>query len=592
VIVDGRTPIGRILRRPGAEAVLLAALPELAEHLGAVHGFSLDALVRYGGTAWGEAVIPDLLAELNQLPDAPARSRPADARAVSGDYEDSQVAVGSAAVCAPSEASRWGLVEIELAGPDHGNPFVEVELSAEVTGPGPTRSVPGFYDGDGTYRIRLLAEDIGEWTWRTTSNARSLDGIEGVFTGTPPETGAHGVVRVHDTFHFAYDDGTPYRQVGTTCYAWTHQGDELEEQTLATLAGAPFNKLRMCVFPKSYDWNENEPERHPFPRAEGGGWDLDRFDPDFFRHLEQRVGQLGALGIEADIILFHPYDRWGYRDLGPSVDDRYVRYLIARLAALPNVWWSLANEYDLVWEKEPEDWERIGELLAAEDPYGHLRSIHNFVTHYDHTRPWVTHCSVQKVDRFLTAENTDIWRTTWGKPVVVDECAYEGDVPHPWGNITGEEMVRRFWEATVRGGYLGHGDTYLDPEDVLWWSKGGVLKGSSPDRIAFLRHVLEDAPAGLTPVLGSAERGCTMASAGDGYLLGYFGMSQSRYVDQQLPPGRWQVEVLDTWAMTITDAGVHEGTARIDLPARPYIAIRMTREGSGQVTPPPLTATT
>jgi hypothetical protein len=51
---------------------------------------------------------------------------------------------------------------------------------------------------------------------------------------------------------------------------------------------------------------------------------------------------------------------------------------------------------------------------------------------------------------------------------VIDECAYEGDIDQGWGNITGEEMVRRFWEGAVRGGYVGHGETYLHPEDILW----------------------------------------------------------------------------------------------------------------------------
>jgi Domain of unknown function (DUF5605)/Domain of unknown function (DUF5060)/Protein of unknown function (DUF4038) len=574
--VDGDTPIGRILRAPGAEEVLRRRLPDVldSEHAGAVKHLSLNTLSRY----LGEDLAADLVPALAELPEPPADARARPERKVSPDYEGEDVTRGSATFTAPTEASRWGRVEVELAGPAHGNPFVDVELVAEVTGPGPARRVPGFYDGDGTYRIRLLADDLGEWSWRTISNARSLDGIEGSFTCTEPAAGAHGLVRVADTFHFAHDDGTPYRPVGTTCYAWTHQGEELEEQTLATLAEAPFNKLRMCVFPKSYAWNENEPELHPFPRADDGSWDTERFDPAFFRHLEQRVEQLGGLGIEADLILFHPYDRWGYSDLGADVDDRYVRYLVARLAALPNVWWSLANEWDFVWEKELEDWERIGELIQDQDPYDHLRSIHNGAVLYDHTRPWITHCSVQRLDRFRTAEATDEWRRTWGKPVVIDECAYEGDIPLGWGNITGEEMVRRFWEGAVRGGYVGHGETYLHPDDVLWWSKGGVLHGSSPERIAFLRQVLEDAPAGLDPAPGGEAMSCSLASAGDGYLLGYFGVGQPRYVDHRLPDGRWRVDVLDTWDMTVTDQGVHEGQTRTDLPGRPYIAIRMMRE--------------
>ncbi|MEU9456656.1 hypothetical protein [Streptomyces sp. NPDC048277] len=32
--------------------------------------------------------------------------------------------------------------------------------------------------------------------------------------------------------------------MGTTAYAWTHQGDELEEQTLRTLERSPFNRVR------------------------------------------------------------------------------------------------------------------------------------------------------------------------------------------------------------------------------------------------------------------------------------------------------------------------------------------------------------
>ena len=67
---------------------------------------------------------------------------------------------------------------------------------------------------------------------------------------------------------------------------------------------------------------------------------------------------------------------------------------------------------------------------------------------YDHGADWITHSSMQRVDYYKTAEMTDTWRKNWNKPVVVDECAYEGNNDHAWGNITGEEMTRRFWEGT------------------------------------------------------------------------------------------------------------------------------------------------
>ena len=37
------------------------------------------------------------------------------------------------------------------------------------------------------------------------------------------------------------------------------------------------------------------------------------------------------------------------------------------------------------------------------------------------------------------------------------------------------------------------------------------------------------------------------------------------------------VRVIDTWNMTITDAGVHSGKFRIALPGREYMAVRLTR---------------
>ena len=102
-------------------------------------------------------------------------------------------------------------------------------------------------------------------------------------------------------------------------------------------------------------------------------------------------------------------------------------------------------------------------------------------------------------DSYKTTENTALWRPEYQKPVVVDECAYEGNINHCWGNITPQEMTRRFWEGVLRGGYVSHGETYVHPRDILWWSHGGELHGESPARIAFLRRLVESLPAPLSP---------------------------------------------------------------------------------------------
>ena len=127
--------------------------------------------------------------------------------------------------------------------------------------------------------------------------------------------GRTGRCRSPDRFHFAYADGTPYFPFGTTCYAWTHQPLAMQDETLATLDKARFNKIRMCVFPKDYIFNTNEPLQDVYQRGADGKLDFDRPNPVAFRHFETQVGGAAQRGIEADIIIFHPYDRWGYADM-------------------------------------------------------------------------------------------------------------------------------------------------------------------------------------------------------------------------------------------------------------------------------------
>ena len=264
--------------------------------------------------------------------------------------------------------ARWDVFEIELDGPSHGNPFTDVELGATFSDGQRELRVGGFYDGDGTYRIRFMPDIEGSWTFVTSSTARSLDGLSGDFLTGPAAPGLHGPVRVAERHHFAYADGTRYLPIGTTAYAWTHQVERLRAATRRTLAASGFTKVRMCLLPKAYAYNTDEPELYPFPGSVAAGWDTTRFDPRFFRRFEEEVRALRELGIEADVILFHPYDRWGFAQLGRDADDRLTRYAVRRLSALSNVWWSMANEYDLVEAKSEADWERLAGIVGRRGP--------------------------------------------------------------------------------------------------------------------------------------------------------------------------------------------------------------------------------
>ncbi len=479
----------------------------------------------------------------------------------------------AATLAGAAPVRQWEMHEIALPGPSAGNPFVETELAATFIHEAGSLEAQGFYDGQGTYRVRIMPDRQGRWTWRTRSNRRELDGKTGEFSVGPPAPGIHGPVRVRDRFHFAYADGTPYFPFGTTAYAWAHQGDALEEQTLATLRVAGFNKLRMTVLPKDYKFNKNEPPFYPFVRDAQGKSDFTRFDPEFFRHFEKRVAQLADLGIEADIIIFHPYDRWGYARMDEQSDFRYLGYLVARLSAYRNVWWSAANEYDIM-NKSEAIWDRYLQFIAKNDPSGHLRSIHNGRRIYDHSKPWITHVSIQYPETERAAE----WRQKWGKPVVDDECEYEGNIPDHWGDLTARELVNRVWNGVIDGVYVGHGETYLNPEEVLWWSKGGALRGESYRRIAFLRKLVEEAREGIDPTPNTWLWRSLASGTQGARRWTYLGPRQPALFDTPgLPENRpYRIDVIDVWEMTVrTLPDTFKGRTTIPLPGKPFLAVRL-----------------
>jgi PKD repeat protein len=457
-----------------------------------------------------------------------------------------------------SRIECWDIFEITLIGPASGNPYVDVQWSATFHQGDRRITVPGFWDGGGTYRVRFSPPSPGEWHYQTRSATPELNSQSGVFVASPPVGNNHGPVQVLNTYYLHYADGTPYHQFGTTCYAWVHQTRELQAQTLRTLAASPFNKIRFCVFPKSYAYNQNEPEFFAFKKGADGQFDFSQPDPAFWRHFERRILDLQKLGIEADLILWHPYDRWGFADMSDEQDDRYLRYCIARLSAYRNVWWSLANEYDFMTNvpqghrgnKQWEDWDRFFSILQKEDPHQRLRGIHNGRTWYDHAKNWVTHASLQTSDM----EGGVRFRTQYRKPVIYDECKYEGNIPQGWGNLTARDMTQRFWLGTLSGCYVGHGETYKHPQDILWWAKGGVLHGESPQRIQWLKDLMVQAPTfhELQPI-GDGKGTFVLAKEGEYYLV--YCLDQRSQMVRLAGSRPYKVDLIDPWEMTVSPVG-------------------------------------
>ncbi len=485
------------------------------------------------------------------------------------------------------QVEKWDVFEITLNGPADGNPYMDIELHAVFELNDKQIIVPGFYDGNGIYHIRFAPSIEGEWSYKTESNTDELSGKKGKFNCVPATGENHGPLEIVDTFYLQYADSTPFYSIGTTAYQWTSVKQSVQEKTLETLANAPFNKVRMCVFPKWYIYgNETEPWMYPFKR-DGDENDFTQPNFEFFRNFDLRVKQLRDMGIQADVILFHPYDKWGYFKMGDEMNKRYVRYMIARISAYRNVWWSLANEWDIPEIRDTIKWEEIGNLLQKEDPYNHLRGIHNWYGSedhfYDHTESWVTHVSTQ-TSQFYNAIK---WRNQYKKPLLFDEMRYEGDVPSGWGNLSAQVMTSYFWMAGLSGGYPMHGETFRNDSDsteVRWWAKGGTLVGESSDRITFFKSIMEQAPVKeMTPTLfhngdpENLENNIYLFSKTGEYYLAYVANAGEK-IQFELPGNQeYKLDIIDTWNKKITEQTTAKpGNFELQT-AIPYCALRITK---------------
>lgn len=489
-----------------------------------------------------------------------------------------------------------------------------IDLQAVFSCQGDEKTVSGFYAGDGKYIIRYLPQHEGLVRWK----------VSGLFTAEGEEECRacvdgihHGLVKPCGTA-MKFEDGTFCRPFGTTVYGMMHQPKALIAETIETMIASPFDKIRTCMFPKHYIFNENEPEMFAFEKKPEEGFDFHRPCFAFWDAFEETIRIFEQHQIQVDLILFHPYDRWGFAQMSKEEYMPYLDYLIARFAALPNIWWSLANEYDCMKAFQKEDWDCIDQYISEKDVYGHMLSCHHMIRHYDFAKDHITHCSIQG-----DAAGVEKFMQRFHKPVLIDECGYEGNIVCHWGHLSGFEMVNRLWHCFVMGGYGTHGETFMHPEDILWWGKGGRLYGESVARIGFLKKIITELPGALEPVpfafvsleklqemkegrhqeemsdfiraiidmpLEEAERVIDNITkdtriftghCGEDAYLAYYGRHCTAVGEMELPETyRYRIEVIDVWEMTRETilTGVN-GKVELKLPGKEGIAVLAVRIG-------------
>lgn len=361
----------------------------------------------------------------------------------------------------------------------YDNPF-QVRLDASVTGPGGvTYTIPGFYDGDGVWKVRFSPTAPGEWMLQTDSDDENLDGIvvDNIECVPNPNERVHGALRVDPAHphHFIFEDGSRFFLMGYECdWLWALDTTNPElpviNAFLDKLCLHGFNYIIMNVYAHDTHWKTGHTETRDYGPPPVYPWEgsndapqQDRLDLDFWQHYDRVIDALYQRGMIAHIMtkVYNKMVNWPAPN-SPE-EDLYYRTLVARYSAYPNVVWDFSKEAHGEGNLEY----KIGRIrrLRELDPYKRLLTVHDDSATYDagHYNDLLDYRSDQQHSDWHKTILAQRSQKEW--PVVNVEFGYEwgpkgeGDATYPVIQSP-EEVLRRAWEVYTAGGYGAYYYTY------------------------------------------------------------------------------------------------------------------------------------
>lgn len=333
----------------------------------------------------------------------------------------------------------WEKQEVTLtAAGSYANPYTDVTVWLDLTGPHFKKRIYGFWDGGSTFRVRLVATEPGQWSWRSGSapEDKGLSGKTGEFTAVAWSDAEkkenplrRGFLRVSPNGHaLETADGTPFFVQGDTWWAagtnrlrWY---DDDRERPIGPDAGFKdyvrfrkaqgYNWINMiAAFPnwmtdgKSWHVVMDDPEKTTVRSAwlefgtgsaknmdnEGGrpfrfpgkvpGYeqmfpDVERINPDYFRYIDRKIDYLNQQGFVVFIEVSRRDASLLWKKYYPWPDSyaRFIEYVWSRYQA-NNVVLSPIH-LDIISETVgPSEYDKAIDLVMKEfgpPPFGTLLS--------------------------------------------------------------------------------------------------------------------------------------------------------------------------------------------------------------------------
>lgn len=536
----------------------------------------------------------------------------------------------NAAACdAAVEVLRYGKFELTVdLRANYTNPFDarEVALDALFTGPdGVAWRVPGFWDGDGQWRIRFAPAQEGAWQYAIT--VRDATGasapLAGAFTATPsPSRGwlqvGSWVDPAYSPRYLAHHDGTPFYGIGH-CDAFT------------VMRGGFDADRGFGLFSDMVAAGENTVVYWPLYSNSFIASDYDRYQPVDLKLIDLIVADAERKGVYLIFTIWnhdllrdqtHPWGNsaWetlnGFRTLGTLEEffasegemgawqENLYRYIIARWSYSPAIgMWLTVSEIEgtNVGARKDEWHTRVNDYFVKHDPFRHPTSASMAGDQW-----WPEGYAVTDIPQIHSYDTTDDMVAIGPRLAYWTQRMWEAEAKP---NFIGEFGARR---ASLQPDHLHNGvwaalatGAALTPMD---WNDGNSWGDMTPEMYDQMRHVatfVADLPfVQLNPVPLPADSGretlASWALGGEDWGFAWVqdvsqigkdvAEQRANTVAQEnvtitvrgVADGAYTVRPFDTWTgvyLTSITTTAADGTLAIELPAFTRdVAVRWVRE--------------
>ena len=240
----------------------------------------------------------------------------------------------------------WEKQELSFTAAGHfANPYTDVTIWVDLTGPHFHKRVYGFWDGGNQFRVCVLATEPGEWRWTSGSTPEDagLAGKTGSFTAAPWSDDEkrgnplrRGFLRPSANGHaLQLADGTPFVVTGDTWWAaGTNRYRWYDDDRQRPIGpGAGFKDYVRLRKSQGYNWI-NMIAAFPNWMTDGQPWHVVMNDPEITTvrsaWLEFGTGSAKNMDNEGGRPFLFPGKVPGYENMFPDVDrinPDYFRYI-------------------------------------------------------------------------------------------------------------------------------------------------------------------------------------------------------------------------------------------------------------------------